>query len=393
MFVRTRFQYGSLRLRKRERGPDVWEFRYYETDSHGQRKRQSVILGDRALYTTETQARKATQALLLRLNGEAPRAEMQAASFAALLDRYIEQELPERYSTRKSHMSNIRVHIRPRWSDYPLDKMKPMAMEQWLRELPLAPKSKTHIRGIMHLVFKCAERWGIIELGKNPVSLVRVKDASKRLKRPRVLTVDEFFELLKHLSEPYSTMVLVAQCLGLRISEILGLQWGDFNFEKRTVLVQRSVVGGRVDEVKTEYSKDDVPLDPRLAEVLQTWRSASIYPLDSDWTFANPATGKPYHQESLQKTQIKRAAKLAKLGDGIGWHTFRHTYRSWLDETGAPMKVQQELMRHASIQTTMNVYGRAMTETKRRANSQVVGLVFGPNLQDATANADTATVQ
>ncbi|MGB7547936.1 MAG: hypothetical protein WBM14_09320 [Terracidiphilus sp.] len=57
------------------------------------------------------------------------------------------------------------------------------------------------------------------------------------------------------------------------------------------------------------------------------------------------------------------------------------------------MKVQQELMRHASIQTTMNVYGRAMTETKRRANSQVVGLVFGPNSQHSPENADVATVQ
>jgi integrase len=38
--------------------------------------------------------------------------------------------------------------------------------------------------------------------------------------------------------------------------------------------------------------------------------------------------------------------------------SFRHTYRSRLDETGAPMTVQQELMRHASIQTTMNVYRR-----------------------------------
>ena len=57
------------------------------------------------------------------------------------------------------------------------------------------------------------------------------------------------------------------------------------------------------------------------------------------------------------------------------------------------MKVQQELMRHASIQTTMNVYGRAMTETKRRANSQVVGLVFGPNSRESAMNAATATVQ
>ena len=62
----------------------------------------------------------------------------------------------------------------------------------------------------------------------------------------------------------------------------------------------------------------------------------------------------------------------------IGWHTFRHTYRSWLDETGAPMKVQQELMRHASIQTTMNVYGRAMSNSKREANGKVVEMVLKP---------------
>jgi integrase len=205
--------------------------------------------------------------------------------------------------------------------------------------------------------------------------------------------VAEYFELLKHLDEPHRTMVLVAQCLGLRVSEILGLQWGDFSFENRSVLVQRSVVGGRVDDVKTEYSKDDVPLDARLAEALLSWRAASFFPRDTDWVFANPVTGRPYHQESLRKRQLQRAAKLAGLGEDIGWHTFRHTYRSWLDETGAPMKVQQELMRHASIQTTMNVYGRAMTETKRRANSQVVGLVFGPNSQHSPENTGVATVQ
>ena len=54
----------------------------------------------------------------------------------------------------------------------------------------------------------------------------------------------------------------------------------------------------------------------------------------------------------------------------VGWHTFRHTYRSWLDDTGAPMGVQQKLMRHAQISTTMNVYGNALMEAKREANSK-----------------------
>jgi integrase len=67
----------------------------------------------------------------------------------------------------------------------------------------------------------------------------------------------------------------------------------------------------------------------------------------------------------------ERKAAAGRYGR-LGWHTFRHTYRSWLDETGAPMKVQQELMRHASIQTTMNVYGQAMSSSKREANSKIV---------------------
>ena len=49
-----------------------------------------------------------------------------------------------------------------------------------------------------------------------------------------------------------------------------------------------------------------------------------------------------------------------------------------MDETGAPMKVQQELMRHASIQTTMNVYGQAMSNSKREANSKIVEMVLRP---------------
>jgi integrase len=42
------------------------------------------------------------------------------------------------------------------------------------------------------------------------------------------------------------------------------------------------------------------------------------------------------------------------------------------------MKIQQELMRHASIQTTINVYGQAMPESKREANEKVVTMVLKP---------------
>ncbi len=63
-------------------------------------------------------------------------------------------------------------------------------------------------------------------------------------------------------------MFQIAQCLGLRVSEIAALQWYDFDFEKNQLLVQRSYVSGRVDDVKTEYSQDYVPLHPSLTKIV-----------------------------------------------------------------------------------------------------------------------------
>lgn len=156
-------------------------------------------------------------------------------------------------------------------------------------------------------------------------------------------------------------MVLMAGCLGLHVSQIVALQWRDFDFPGRTLLIQRRVVHGRVGDVKTEYSRDSVPLDAAVVEALMLHKERSFLTPEA-WLFANPVTGKPCHQEQIQKKHICKAGVASKIGGDIGWHTFRHICRSWLDETGAPLTVQKELMRHATVQTTMNIYGKVMTE-------------------------------
>ena len=373
MFTRTRYQYGSLETKERKKGKEVWEFRYYETDGQGKRQRRAVTVGTRDEYSTETAARKSpeVQAILLRLNAEQPAAAA-AAGCGAVIARYEQEEMPERYSTRSAYQSYINNHIRPRWADTQLNAVKPMAVEDWLKGLDLAPKTKSHIKSLMHTIFQCAERWELTD--KNPIKLVRVKGGTKRLETPRVITPDQFHCLVILIREPYRTMVLVAGCLGLRVSEIVALQWRDFDFSGRTLLIQRSIVYGRVGEVKTEYSRDSVPLDPAVVEALMEHKERS-FSTPEGWLFANPVTGRPYHQEEIQKTHIRKAGIAAGFGK-IGWHTFRHSYRSWLDDTGAPLTVQKELMRHASIQTTMNIYGKAMTDTKSQAHSKVVEMVF-----------------
>lgn len=354
-------------------GEMMWELRFYE---RGQRR--TAMVGSLAVYSTESAVRKspAVQALLLKINSEASQLAGPALTFGSVIARYEKEEMPERYSTSASYRSNIKMHIRPRWNQTPLAGMKTLAVEDWLKSLSLAPKSKSHIKSLMHTIFQCARRWELVE--KNPIELVRVRGGSKRLRIPRVLTPEQFCFLPPLIPEPYRTQVWVAGCLGLRASEIMPLQWPDLDLKDGTLLVQRSMVHGKGADVKTEYSKDRVPIDPLLMDILLQHREG-YHQTEDDWMFANPETNRPYHQDTIQQNHIREAGKTAGLGDGIGWHTFRHSYRSWLDDTGAPASVQKELMRHASIQTTMNVYGKAMTDTKRLAHSKVVKLIVKPD--------------
>ncbi len=108
------------------------------------------------------------------------------------------------------------------------------------------------------------------------MQMVRVEDSTKRRQRPAITTVQQYETILSTLKEPYRTMVIVAQCLGLRVSEIAALQWQNFDFKHWQLLVQRGVVNGRVNDVKTEHSRDHVPLHGSLAEVLLDWSKQSL---------------------------------------------------------------------------------------------------------------------
>lgn len=94
-----------------------------------------------------------------------------------------------------------------------------------------------------------------------------------------------------------------------------------------------------------------------------------------DWVFPSHITDRCYHASPIQQDYIRPAAEQLGL-NGVGWHTFRHTYRAWLDATGAPIGVQQKLMRHAHPATTAIYGGGLLMSSKRDANSKVVRMVL-----------------
>ncbi len=220
---------------------------------------------------------------------------------------------------------------------------------------------------------------GIMEVARNQIDLVRVRGASKRIRQPRSLKVEEFQKLAAQLHEPFRTMARVAVCLGLRVSELLALRWSDVDWLNQTITIERRIVAQKVDDVKTAGSRRTMPLDTDLLEVLKQWKQTTEFSADGDWIFASPVQlGRLPYTDSGFWRELQRAATAAGIAV-LGTHAFRHTYRSWLDAVGTPIAVQQKMMRHADIRTTLNIYGDVVTDEMEQAHRKVVGLALnGP---------------
>jgi integrase len=400
---RQKFQKGSLRKVDRKKGSAVWEYRYRDHSRPGSPMRQLTISTE--LYPTESKALTALQPMLLKINGEEAYTQRYQTTVGTLVERYIESEglrevkaMPPgeaftdgvQFSTACSYLTTLDRYIKPRWGDVLLTEVKPTAVDEWLKSLtklrkpgeaanaalePLSPKTKGNIKSMLYRLFERAMFWELVPLSRNPIELVEIRGVSKRKKKPFILTVEQYHAVVNRLEAPYKQMVQVAMCLGLRVNEVLALKWADFNFDSLSLQVSRGIVHGRVSRVKTEYSEDELPLDPDFVEVMLEWME-KCPETEGDWVFPNPSTLKPYHSAPIQQDYIRAAGRAVGLSGDIGWHTFRHTYRSLLDDAGAPIGVQQKLMRHAQVSTTMNVYGNSTMQSKRSANTKVVQMVL-----------------
>lgn len=217
---------------------------------------------------------------------------------------------------------------------------------------------------------------GDVATQRNPMELVRIKGASKRMRKARSLSVEEFQKLTEHLADPFLTIALVSVCFGLRISECLALKWSDLDWLNSRLHVRRSIVRQRVGDTKTEYSNRPLSIDAGMLGVLRRWKQSTQFSGQADWVFASPALlGRlPWSADAVNDAYAK-AGSSAGI-ERVSTHSMRHTYRSWLDAVGTSIAVQQKLMRHADIRTTMNAYGDVVTDEMSVAHSKVVGLAL-----------------
>ncbi len=338
------YQRGSIRRIKRASGRQVWEWRFRIKGT----MRQETFSVDEFPTQKVLWPHLETRIRLLNQGESVP--VPRAVKMGQLITKYIAEYLSElAKSTRDTDGSMLRVHFEPHWSDTLIADVHPDDVQKWIKTLtgadgkPLSAASKGRARRLMKQLIDRAMFWRFIPVGENPMKLVQVRGSSKRQKSIVIITIEQVNQLIEALPMPYSLMVLVSASLGLRVEEVIPLQWEDFDFAAKTVTIKRAYTHSELKEPKTDASWSTLPLEGTLLDVLKANR-----PEDGLWVFPSPVTGGCMSADTILQKKIKPA--VTELGlPHIGWHTFRHSYKSWQGKSKATPSELKDMMRHADI--------------------------------------------
>jgi integrase len=341
------------------RSGEVWEWRYR---IHGKLRQQMFSVAE---FPTEKKLRQHLAASIAQLNGEQEEPLPIIATIGDLIARFRTECLPGlARSTRGTYESTFAAQIVPRWADKPIADLKPMAVDAWLKSLTVSAATKSKARRLLKQLLDKAMFWEIVPVGLNPMKLVRVKGSSKRKKQIVLLTPEQVMDLIDALDEPYSIIIMISAHLGLRIEETGALQWDDFDFVVKTVEIKRAWTHGEVKETKTPASEAKLPIPEELADALISYHESAT----SKWLFPASRGDNPRWAGIMMEDHIQPVAKMLGLPH-IGYHTFRHSYRSWIGSGDATLSEQKDLMRHSSIDMTMSYGGTPVEEMRPLVNA------------------------
>jgi integrase len=323
-------------------------------------------------YRTKKSVEHFAEEILGPINARTTRPES-TQGLAAFLEHYLEHcrtnlrpctvnGYRNMYKLAKPHLGNLTLH----------DFRTPEA--QRLMHAATADKQRAHtthrnLKSFLSGAFKYAKRTGAVN--ENPIRDVEIPRGLP--KKPRAAyTLDEISDMLDVLPEPSRTVVLVAGLTGLRLSELKGLMWSDF--ENDTVMIQRSVWSGRISETKTLSSKAAVPIVPQVHAALEEHRK---HHPGTAYVFEG-GTGKPIYMESLFRDQMRKRLADANI-KWRGWHPFRSGVGSTLHELGVDIKLIQQILRHSDQRMTLDFYVKPTGERTRKAMLKL-GRALGKSL-------------
>ena len=147
--MQARYQYGNLTVRKRKKGPNVWQFRWLEDG-----KPKSVLIGTVEKLPTHADAERAVEHLRIQINAQNPQRQFHAVTVGGLIERFMAEYAAKhcRKHTQKGYRGLFENHIKPRWGTEFVQNVDALAVGDWLDAYPHSRQVKSHVRTLFHIL-------------------------------------------------------------------------------------------------------------------------------------------------------------------------------------------------------------------------------------------------
>jgi integrase len=283
-------------------------------------------------------------------------------------------------STRDRYQGVIDNHLLPMFGQASLRDISAVAVQRYLSDLAaskLSHESKDKIRDTLSSILGSAVNYQY--LVKNPVEGLKLPPDRKGKRIKPYITPSQFQGMIQLIREPYATMVYVAVYTGLRVSELVGLKWGDV--QGMSITIDERYCRGDWGAPKSEASNATIPVNDSVIQRIEALKTMTVavkagratrqYQVvrasgPEDLVFQSLFKGAPMRDNNILVRHIKPAAK--KLGlPWVNWQVLRRSFATWLKLSGADVKDAQGLMRHSRATTTLDVYQQFVPESQRRA--------------------------
>jgi integrase len=290
-----------------------------------------------------------------------------SVTFKELSDLYIEYAKVNKKSWRRDVTSLN--NILPVFGELSLRNITPLIIEEYKqkRRRKAAPATVNRELACMKHMFSLAITWK--KAIKNPV--ISVKFFKEKNQRLRFLSEEEISKLVEACSPQLKPVVITAITTGMRLNEILSLQWKDIDLKRNLIIL---------DETKGGSSRK-IPINDGLKVILTEMQEKNT----KDFVFKN-SLGKPYRDV---RTTFRTAIRKSKL-KGVTFHTLRHTFASHLVMANINLRTVQELLGHKTIQMTMR-YSHLSGEYKQQAVNILhrrIGIFDGHNIVTNSEKAE-----
>ena len=273
-------------------------------------------------------------------------------------------------------------HLIPMLGSRRLDTITTESVQDLKRELRMkSPKTVNNVLTVIGVLIKKAVEWGVIEKMPCAIRLLAVPTPSMAFH-----DFDDYERLVEaaaRLEPDTSLIVLLGGDAGLRLGEILALEWTDVDFHKGQLCVEHSQWKGHLTTTKGGRLRH-VPMTERLAMAMKAHRH-----LRGKQVLVQPS-GEPLTMKIVQ-SRVGRAALMAGVRPGV--HILRHTFCSRLAMLGAPARAIQELAGHQDLKTTqryMHLSPAAIEGAIRLLDAPRSGTAFGNML--ATGSTESANI-